>query len=603
MTAEGELLLIPVRWLTTFGESRTVVFQAKPAIVLATKPFGKATLFSLRGSSGGGADAVAAFEDGKLRRLTMTVEVDDFTEEVTTESKQSELGSAEGIAFIRLSNDGRTLFAGRDDGAVGYMDLANSTPGFHWESHTSPARVATFLKGEISLITGHENGDLLQWQVVTDATGKRLTKMRQFDGEGSPVTLLAPSQRHKGFMALDAAGRLGLYHPTSERLLWNGRPDLAAARCLYLAPRDDAAILLSADALLALDVHNPHPEAGFKAFFGKVWYESYPEPAHVWQSSAGNDDYEPKLGMVPLIFGTLKGTLFSLIFAVPISVLAALYASQFMHPTLRGRVKPAIEIMAAVPSVVLGFVAGLWLAQVMDKVLPGLILVPILLPLSILLGGWLWHRMPKKFRSRFRPGTEVAFFALFALGGFLMCTTLSPVVESVVFGGNFQKWLRDWMGLAYDQQNAIVVSIAMGFAVIPIIFTIAEEAFSAVPRSLPLGSLALGATPWQTVVRVVVPSASPGVFSAVMVGFGRAVGETMIVLMAAGNTPILDWNPFLGFRTLSANIATEIPEAPVGGTLYRTLFLAALLLFILTFAVNTVAEVVRGRLRKRYGNF
>jgi phosphate transport system permease protein len=93
------------------------------------------------------------------------------------------------------------------------------------------------------------------------------------------------------------------------------------------------------------------------------------------------------------------------------------------------------------------------------------------------------------------------------------------------------------------------------------------------------------------------------VFSAVMVGFGRAVGETMIVLMAAGNTPILDWNPFLGFRTLSANIATEIPEAPVGGTLYRTLFLAALLLFILTFAVNTVAEVVRGRLRKRYGNF
>jgi phosphate transport system permease protein len=103
------------------------------------------------------------------------------------------------------------------------------------------------------------------------------------------------------------------------------------------------------------------------------------------------------------------------------------------------------------------------------------------------------------------------------------------------------------------------------------------------------------------VTRVVLPTASPGIFSAVMVGFGRAVGETMIVLMATGNTPILSWNPFNGFRTLSANIAVEIPEAPHNTTLYRTLFLAGLLLFLLTFAVNTVAELVRQRLRVRYG--
>jgi len=121
-----------------------------------------------------------------------------------------------------------------------------------------------------------------------------------------------------------------------------------------------------------------------------------------------------------------------------------------------------------------------------------------------------------------------------------------------------------------------------------------------VPPNLVAGSLALGADRWQTVTRVVLPTASPGIFSAIMIGFGRAVGETMIVLMATGNTPIMDWNPFNGFRTLSANIAVEIPEAPHGSTLYRTLFLAGLLLFVVTFVINTVAELVRQRLRERY---
>jgi phosphate transport system permease protein len=147
----------------------------------------------------------------------------------------------------------------------------------------------------------------------------------------------------------------------------------------------------------------------------------------------------------------------------------------------------------------------------------------------------------------------------------------------------------------------VVVGIAMGFAVIPIIFAISEDAFSNVPPDLAAGSLALGANRWQTVVRVVLPTASPGIFSAIMVGFGRAVGETMIVLMATGNTPILSLSPFNGFRTLAANIAVEVPEAPNGGTLYRTLFIAALLLFVMTFVVNTAAELVRHRLRRRYG--
>jgi phosphate transport system permease protein len=149
------------------------------------------------------------------------------------------------------------------------------------------------------------------------------------------------------------------------------------------------------------------------------------------------------------------------------------------------------------------------------------------------------------------------------------------------------------------QRNALVVGFVMGFAVIPIIYTIAEDALSSVPAHLRLASLGAGATPWQTAVRVIIPTAMSGLFSALMVGLGRAVGETMIVLMATGNTPVMEWNLFNGFRTLSANIAVELPEAVRNSTHYRTLFLAALCLFAMTFAVNTAAEVVRQRFRKR----
>jgi phosphate transport system permease protein len=182
-------------------------------------------------------------------------------------------------------------------------------------------------------------------------------------------------------------------------------------------------------------------------------------------------------------------------------------------------------------------------------------------------------------------------WAALALGG---------LVEAWLLGGSYRSWLLSALGLTYDQRNSLVVGIAMGFAVIPIIFTIAEDALANVPQHLRAGSLALGATRWQTAVRIVLPTASPGIFSAVMIGFGRAVGETMIVLMATGNTPVMDWSIFNGFRALSANIAVELPEAPEGGTLFRVLFLAAFLLFCMTFVVNTAAEVIRLKLRRRY---
>jgi phosphate transport system permease protein len=187
-------------------------------------------------------------------------------------------------------------------------------------------------------------------------------------------------------------------------------------------------------------------------------------------------------------------------------------------------------------------------------------------------------------------------FARFALG----------VVLTLCFASMFA-WLLSAAGAdprggfmgTYVQRNALVVGFVMGFAIIPIIYTIAEDALSAVPDHLRAASLGAGATPWQTAIRIVLPTAMSGLFSAIMIGLGRAVGETMIVLMAAGNTPVLEMNAFSGFRTLSANIAVELPEAVRNSSHYRTLFLAALLLFFITFLINTVAEIVRMRFRKR----
>ena len=609
-TRDGRVVIAPVTFGVSFeGQSRVVAPAVSDPVVLELDPQRQPLRsFAAQIDEDGGATAAAALADGTIAVVRRSTVANEMTGETAESTERATVQVPYRVTHLVLDESQQSLFGGTAGGEILWWRLEDGQIGDVQASSagTSPITALSLLIGGRSLVVGQESGALSVWMPVsrsdqneTEDEPARLTRIRDFPAQPGAVRRIAPSPRRKGFLALGDR-QLGLYYSTSHRTLWTGAPPLAGATAVVITPKDDGAFLAGNGTLMSLDIRNPHPEITWRTLFGKVWYEGYDHPDYVWQSTGGSDDFEPKLSLTPLLFGTLKGMFYSLFLAIPLGVFGAMYVSQFMHPAYKRYVKPLVEIMASLPSVVLGFLAGLWLAPRIESAVPALVLAAFVLPLSVLLAGWAWSRLPRAFRGRFPLGTEALGFVVVLALGIWLCFALENPFERLAFGGSFQQWLQSATGLAYDQRNAMVVGLAMGFAVIPIIFAIAEDAFTNVPSNLVAGSLALGADRWQTVTRVVLPTASPGIFSAVMVGFGRAVGETMIVLMATGNTPIMDWNPFNGFRTLSANIAVEIPEAPHGDTLYRTLFLAALLLFVLTFLVNTVAELVRQRLRERF---
>jgi phosphate transport system permease protein len=514
------------------------------------------------------------------------------------------VGAGETITHLRLARTD-LLAAATDRGGMYLWELSSPIRLVDNRS-LAPARVTAmaWANADVSLLVGDDQGGIAAYfrvRLKDDDPEPVLARAHVYERQSAAVVDLVPSVRDKNFLAVGRDGSLRLVHLTSERVVASlVSPDAPIVRAV-IAPKSDGVLATLTDGRLArYGLQAPHPEITARVLFGKAWYEGYPEPQYVWQSTGSTDEFEAKFSMVPLIFGTIKATVYAMLFAVPIALMAALYTSQFAHPTIRQKIKPTVEIMAALPSVVVGFIAGLWLASRVEEHIVPVLLMAVLLPAVGTSGVLLWDVLPHRIRTRLRPGTELAVVVPLCLLGVMMALTIGPTIERSLFGADFKGWLGAATGLVYDQRNSIVVGLAMGFAVIPIIFTITEDAFSSVPGNLTAASLALGASRFQTAVRVVLPTASPGIFSAIMIGFGRAVGETMIVLMATGNTPVLDWSVFNGMRTLSANIAVEIPEAPNGGTLFRVLFLAALLLFIMTFVVNTLAEIVRQRLRERY---
>jgi len=533
-----------------------------------------------------------------------------------------------------------------------------------------------------------------------------------YEGDGAAVRSIAPSVRTRMFAASFDDGMVRVIQVTSNKVITEA--NAASGRSidtLAISPKEDGLLAAAGNQYEHWQLDLGYPEATASSLFLPVWYDGAETPRQVWQSTGGTDEFEPKLSLVPLIFGTFKATFYALLFGAPLAIAAAIFTSEFLHPKVKTKVKPAIELMASLPSVVLGFFAGLVFAEYVEDHAIQVIAAIVTVPLALLGGAFLWQMVPikralilsqlgakdmegegagvavKNRLARFifqLGGIKLILMALSLVVGVYLAFPAGRVFEDLLFGGSFLRWLAGarevpifggavggWMiltlplcavgtiiflgrvvhpwlrvkgrtldrrqmarldllkfilailvavGVAfllaamlsmvgfdprgsyvdtYVQRNSLVVGFAMGFAIIPIIYTIAEDALSTVPEHLRSASLGSGATPWQTATRVVIPTAMSGMFSALMIGLGRAVGETMIVLMALGNTPIMEWNIFNGARTLSANIAVELPEAVKGSTHYRTLFLCGLVLFTLTFVVNTVAEFVRQRFRKR----
>ncbi|MCF7355607.1 ABC transporter permease subunit [Vibrio sp. CK2-1] len=456
------------------------------------------------------------------------------------------------------------------------------------------------LSGAYSVLVTQSDGKVSQWFDVLKEGKRQFTQIRDFDsGNKAETAFVLPDFYRKGFFLFDDAGRVNNFYTTSDDKVFSKK--IAQTLPLAAATSSNEQFLITAfqDKLSLFKIDNPHPDISFTSLWKKVWYEGYPEPEFIWQSTAASNDFEAKFSLVPIAFGTLKSALFAMIFAVPISICGAVYTAYFMTPRMRRYVKPTIELMEALPTVIIGFLAGLWLAPIVELNLLNTVLFIVLLPVVILLAALLWQAVRKSTGLGEYQGWIALFLVPVVIGFAWLVFSYGHYFEHWLFGGDVRLFMAN-MGIDFDQRNALIVGFAMGFAVIPTIFTIAEDAIFSVPKHLSDGASALGATPWQCLITVVLVTASPGIFSAVMMGLGRAVGETMIVLMATGNTPVMDWNIFEGMRTLSANIAIEMPESEVGSSHFRLLFLSAFLLFIFTFVVNSIAELIRQRLRDKY---
>lgn len=640
-------------------------------------------------TSSGGPLVAALDESGRVRVESVTSRRNLLTDEVVTSAVGSTIEPVEGFAprFVRVSELGDQLFLFAADGAARrYVIRDVEAPAELERFDAAPGEPGVTaverLFGGSSFAVADTTGRVRVFftarteQAATD--GLAVVAAHEFAAAG-PVTALAASPRSRLFAAAGADGRVRLLQATrSATVLELPAATQQAATRVCLSPRENRLLAVGPAGIAAWSIEAGYPEVSFATLLRPVWYENYPRPVHAWETT-GHEAFESKFGFMPLVFGTLKATLYAMVFATPIAILAAIYASQFLHARWRARIKPTIELMAGLPSVVLGFIAGLVFAPVIERAVMPVITGLFTVPLALLGGAMLWQLMPSGWRSRLAVWRFLPVACVALPAGVLAARGAAPFVERALFAGDFRGWLdgqggsgfggwmlallplaavvmtgvtgrfvQPWLrragarwsdrqaGVAsllvfaggavaaialaaaaavfldalridtrgglfgtYVQRNALVVGLGMSFAIIPLIFTIADDALMSVPDHLRSASLGAGATPWQTAVRVIVPAAASGLFSAVMIGLGRAVGETMIVLMAAGNTPIIDWNLFNGFQTLSAAIATELPEAARGSAHYRVLFLAALALFTLTFIVNTAAELVRQRFRRR----
>ncbi len=612
----------------------------------------------------------------------------------------------------------------------------------------------TMLLGSRTLLVGDNAGTIYAWFIARDpqagtTDALNLVMGHKLQSTKNAISAIASSWRDRSIAIGSTSQSVVVRNVTSHKHVASIQSDVNdPILAIAMAPKNDGIVWIDNQARYSNASFEPgYPEITTKTLFGKVHFEGEPQGGYVYQSSAADDTAEIKLSLVPLIFGTIKATVFAMAFAIPLGVLAAIYSSEFLSPSVRRITKPVIEVMASVPSVVLGFFAAMIVAPFARDALPAILAALALIPLCAVLASHIYCKLlPTRITRSQRSKFQILSIALTLLIALVLSVPVGSAVQGWLFApsqadllllaGSYEPvseqdrpaWIgtrdalslndqrrlraaglafrdgqvvrpvkpdsdeqmqtlmlslksrhldqpdiRSWLdgnisnpwpgwflaliapafaivilaqyrllprsliqksqgftgliitfilsltlaalgaylltSLSFDtrdsifgtfsQRNSLVVGLIMGITIIPIIFTISEDSMLSVPNSLRSASLGAGATPWQTALRVVLPVAASGIFSACMIGLGRAVGETMIVLMATGNTPIMQWNAFSGMRTLAANIAVELPEAPVGTTHYRVLFLCGVVLFIMTFVINSTAEIVRQHFRRK----
>ncbi|MFT4874719.1 ABC transporter permease subunit [Congregibacter sp.] len=521
-----------------------------------------------------------------------------------------------GVSLVRWSTPAGSLLGGESlvDAASGQVLLVKDRSYLRWQPDRAGSQrlvqgLLPGLRAATKLIAwgpNHETlllidrGDQLHRFDVARAAMPRLGDPRKM---AIDVRWLGSESSRRVTYLVGSNGELLIQVPSSgEELLRQTVAELRGPGRLGIGTDGGFVYRLTGDKLLRVGIRNPYPETGWRSLWLPQWFGAYDAPGHYWHPDGAAIGALSKFSLSPLLYGTFKAALYGMLLAIPLALGAAIYTGYFLPARIRNRVKPAIEMLEAFPTVVLGFVAGLWLAPLLlDYLLPILLLPILLLGLPLLLATFHWLLQLLSPRFQRRP-PRIALISIVYLAALVLLMMNADGLETWLFDDSLRDWLWSEWGIAYEQRNALLVGMAMGIAITPVMFSIVEDSIFAVPRSLSDGSLALGATRWQSLARVVLPAASPAILSALLIGLARGLGETMIVLLATGNTPLMEPGAFSGLRSLSASIVVELPEAGSESVQFRLLFLVALVLFGLTFILNTVAELFRQRLRYAYAN-
>ena len=402
------------------------------------------------------ATLVAYTDDNRLL-LNQLVFDDELTDEydaevIGFENTLIEIPNIQYVNKLLIDTSQSLLYVAHNNGEVSLIDISDLDDiqvleRKHVVNDGSEISQLTFLTGEISLLIGDNKGNLSQWFPVQKETGLTLSHIRDFDSKHSAITEIVTEQRRKGFAAIDDKGQLAFYHSTAHRTLLHEAISESRLNFLAVSPRADTFITEDNKQNIQFwHVDNEHPEMSWSVLWDEIWYESYPEPSYTWQSSSSSNDFEPKFSLMPLAFGTLKAAFYAMLFAMPLAIMGAIYTAYFMAPKMRTYVKPTIEIMEALPTVILGFLAGLWLAPIIESHLPGFFSMLIILPVGVLVFAFSWKSLPKEIRQRVPEGWQAALLIPVLLFTGWLAMTLSLPMENFFFNGDMKIWLSESLG-------------------------------------------------------------------------------------------------------------------------------------------------------------